>query len=79
MSNQKIPPKDAETSSTTKKPAAAADPASAAEHSKEQIDRISARAHFKSEHRKGSAAGNADNDWLEAEREIDSATKGNRG
>jgi hypothetical protein len=78
MGNHNIPPQDADASSATKLPTAAADHASKSEHSMEQTDRISARAHFKSQHRTGSGAGNADNDWLEAEREIDSATKGER-
>jgi hypothetical protein len=73
MSNQKIPPEDADANSP-KSP----DRPSEAERSIEQIDRISARAHFKSQHRTASAAGSADKDWLEAEREIDSATKGDR-
>ena len=78
MSHEIIEPEeDVATDSATKLPAAAADHASEAGHSLEQVDRISARAHFKSQHRTGSADGNADNDWLEAEREIDSATKGN--
>jgi hypothetical protein len=74
MSKQNSSPDDAGVNSRT----AAPNPLSKAEHSVEQTDRISARAHFKSQHRTGSAAGTADQDWLEAEREIDSATKGDR-
>ena len=78
MGPEKIQPEeDVTTDSATKLPAVAADHASEAEHSVEQTDRIAARAHYKSQHRTGSAAGTADNDWLEAEREIDSARKGN--
>ena len=73
MSNNELPSEDGNTSVETQSPATAHDGASP---SAEQTDRISARAHFKSQHRTGSAEGNADQDWLEAEREIDSATKG---
>jgi hypothetical protein len=73
MSDQKIP-LDTDTNSATTPPA---DDAAEAEHSTERTERISARAHFKSQH-PGSAAANPDKNWLEAEREIDSATKGDQ-
>ena len=80
MNNLNVPPEDAGADSPRKLSAPADTPerASEAEHSTEQTDRISARAHFKSQHRSVSEPGSADNDWLEAEREIDSATKGDR-
>jgi hypothetical protein len=45
-------------------------------HSIEEIDLIARRAHSISEQRTGDAGDNAESDWLEAEREIDTATKG---
>lgn len=69
MRGKKISLEDTDTNSATTPPAD--------EHSTERTDRISARAHFKSQH-PGSAAANPDTNWLEAEREIDSATKGDQ-
>ena len=67
-----IPPKGASTSSL------AVEPTSEAEHSVQHIKRVAERAHYKAEHRTGSDPANADQNWLEAEREIDSATKGDQ-
>ena len=69
---------DADRNSVTKATTVAGGDASKAKHSIEQIERISARAYAKWRQRAGSAPGDPDRDWLEAEREIDSATSCNR-
>jgi hypothetical protein len=76
MSNLKIQPEDPIKTGVVEHGIAAPVASSEGKHSIEQTDQISKRAHLISEQRTGDATGNAESDWLEAEREIDTATKG---
>ena len=78
MSDAMIQPEDPSTTPVTGPAVAAPLPSSEGKHSVEQIALISERAHEISEQRTADAGGNAESDWCEAEREIDTATKGYR-
>ena len=76
MSNLKIKPEHPIKTVVVEHGVAAPVALTEGKRSVEQADRISERAYLISEQRTGDASGNAESDWLEAEREIDTATKG---
>ena len=75
MSDSTIPPADHSTTAVFV-PVAAPPALSKGKQSAEKTTRISERAHQISEQRGADGGGNPESDWLEAEREIDTATKG---
>jgi hypothetical protein len=76
MTHPKIQPVDPITALVAQPAVPAPATSGRGKHSIEQADLIARRAHSISEQRSGDAGGNAESDWLEAEREIDTATKG---